>query len=239
MGKSFALLLVLVLSFLAVAGKPPVSYANPIGQPLIFDMTITILSPRNIESLSENNFLLNISITDIPNNTIRLYIYPDFKPGSPIIGIRPNAQPIRFTGSAWIYLDGNATAFAKYPISFDVVESQPPLYYSFNLTNLPEGENSISVKVSCASQYSLDLHGVSVPTNITVRSKLTTPTMPYSSQTTPPSDPPQTFSNAPIIGVSITVALATGLGLFAYFKRVKNQGLTRTLRLRLNVYIKR
>lgn len=172
----FFLVICLSMAMLATEFTSTVN-ADLIPKPAIFPMTITILSPSYGQEVIRNDFLLNFSITDIPSNEIRMWVYPDN-------GIRPHSPPVVFNGWVWVYLDGNDTnTFPVYPISLDVVETQPALFYSFNLTGAPEGEHTISVKVSCASQYSINLNGMSNPTNISISA---TNTPPPSTQTTQP-----------------------------------------------------
>jgi len=191
--------------------------ADPIPKPAIFPMTITILSPSYGQEVIRNDFLLNFSITDIPSNEIRMWVYPDN-------GIRPHSPPVVFNGWVWVYLDGNDTnTFPVYPISLDVVETQPALFYSFNLTGAPEGEHTISVKVSCASQYSINLDGMSAPTNISI-SAIKTPSP--SSQTTQPStEQTQILQTTTIIVLILVIAVVF---LLFYRRRQKNLNLSQT-----------
>jgi hypothetical protein len=195
--KRTATALTITLVFLAVALASPFCSANP-GlsiKNLTYNMTVTLLSPKNNTVSSVNYLLLNFSIRDIPSETIRSMFAND--------SIFDN---ILFEGFARIILDGNNNVtFAQYPISFHVVQPQPSFYYSFNLTNIPEGEHSIVAKVSSSSEYSLDLDGVSLPTNITIIDTVA----------------PEPFPSALVIAVSGASLAVVGIGLLVYFKKHK------------------
>jgi hypothetical protein len=207
--KIIKFLLLTSLLLVLASELPSVSNADPIPKPAIFPMTITILSPSDGQEISGNDFLLNLSITDIPNSEIRMWVYPNN-------GIRSNSPPVEFNGWVWVYLDGNETnTFPEYPLSLEVIETQPTLLYSFNLTGAPEGEHTLSVKVSCASQYHIDLHGISAPTNITINAP-----NPSAQITQPFTADPSILQNTTIMVVSIIV-IATFLLLYRKHRKLK------------------
>ena len=198
--KSFAVIFILIIAIsgLSLLMVKPAN-ADPMPKPAIFPMTITILSPTYGQQINGNDFLLNFSITDIPNSEIRMYV---------------SNKDIRFNGWVWIYLDGNETnTFPEYPLSLEVIETQPTLSYSFNLTGAPEGEHTISVKVSCSSQYHINLNGMSVPTKVSVNS--ITPT------TQPNRNAPHLDPIVYLISVSVMVAVVLSAGLLVYHKKHK------------------
>jgi hypothetical protein len=218
--KIIKFLLVLCLLLVLASELSSVSNADPIPKPAIFPVTLTILSPSYGQEISGNDFLLNFSITDIPNNEIRMWIYPDMNSGSSVVGIRPNSPPVEFNGSVWVYLDGNETdIFSEYSLSLNVTKTQPTLLYSFNLTGVPEGEHTLSVKFSCASQYSINLNGMSAPTDINVHS--TTPTPSY--QATQPLT-----EQLPILLPIITVVILVVALLLLYRRHQKTTNLNQT-----------
>ena len=193
----------LVLAFLILlTTQPTLIQGDPIPKPYIFEMNVTILSIDNI--FQSRDLVLNISITNIPNNEIRRWIYPDNE-------ARPNSPPIPFNGSVYVYLDNNnETAFAKYPLSFKVAETQPSLCYTFNMTDMPEGEHTVSVKVSVASEWSIDLRGTSTPSIITINS------MPTQKPATEP------FPTALVATASVITGVIASAGLIIYFKKRKH-----------------
>jgi hypothetical protein len=155
MKKVLASLLVLC-TILSISNIVSVTYANPTpDDTVIYTIGVSILQPKTNETYFTNNFVVEISVSDIP--------------------LIPSTQ---VQGYVWVGMDRN-DSFAYLPISlFNVSNSIQQLNYSIPLTNIPNGNHSLTATVSYVQTPHLEtnnpyiknlaLWGESKATNITV-----------------------------------------------------------------------
>ena len=129
---ALALTLIIALLFSSVAGTQFINFG--LADPFIireFPLTVTILSPKDGSTFTDNHFLLDCTVTDIPREKFE-----------------PDLSSVTFY--VRVILDGDLT---PYPVEYNL--SNPPGFrHSINVTNIPDGEHGLQVTAGYALETS-------------------------------------------------------------------------------------